>query len=182
VSGQQRQADSEGSPRRGLVQVYTGEGKGKTTAAFGLALRARGRRLRVKVIQFLKGRESGEIEGARGCGIDVVQFGGAGWVDLKAPSPADAERARAALAAAREAAGQVDVLILDEINVALSAGLLQLDDVLAFIDSRPQALELVLTGRGAPVELVARADLVTEMLAIKHPYSVGIQAREGIEF
>jgi cob(I)alamin adenosyltransferase len=168
--------------RVGLVQVYTGEGKGKTTAAFGLALRAAGRGLRVKVIQFLKGRESGEVIAARRLGIEVAQFGGPGWVDLKNPAPSEHERAAQALAAAREALGAVDLLVLDEANVALAAGLLQVEEVLELLEGRPQGVEVVLTGRRAPVELVARADLVTEMLAIKHPYAEGVSAREGIEY
>lgn len=168
--------------RTGLVQVYTGEGKGKTTAAFGLAMRAAGRGLAVKVIQFLKGRESGEVAAARRLGIEVAQFGGPGWVDLASPSPADHERARAAFEAAREAVGAADVLILDEANVALAAGLLQVEEVLSLLEGRPTGVEVVLTGRGAPVALVARADLVTEMLAIKHPYHQGVRAREGIEY
>jgi cob(I)alamin adenosyltransferase len=164
------------------VQVYTGEGKGKTTAAFGLALRAVGRGLKVKVIQFLKGRETGEALAASRAGIEVEQHGSPAWVNLKNPSPADIERAQRGLAAAAEALRTVDLLVLDEANVALSAGLLQLDDVLALLEARPEGVEVVLTGRGAPVELVKVADLVTEMLAIKHPYSLGVAAREGIEY
>jgi cob(I)alamin adenosyltransferase len=167
---------------RGLVQVYTGEGKGKTTAAFGLALRAAGWGLRVKVLQFLKGRKSGEVAAAERAGIAVEQFGTAEWVNLESPTEADRQRAQAGLAAAREALDDVDLLVLDEANVALSAGLLQLDQVLALLEARPQGVEVVLTGRGAPAALLARADLVTEMRQIKHPFQSGAAAREGIEF
>jgi cob(I)alamin adenosyltransferase len=182
VPSKQVQEDSGARIFRGLVQVYTGEGKGKTTAAFGLAMRAVGRGLRVKVIQLLKGRESGEVEAARRLGIEVERFGSPSWVDLAHPTPIDAARAQAALGAAKEALSRVDLLILDEANVALSAGLWRLEEVTALLESRPPGVEVVLTGRGAPVELVAGADLVTEMLAIKHPYNEGLAAREGIEF
>ncbi|MFH0809460.1 MAG: cob(I)yrinic acid a,c-diamide adenosyltransferase [Pseudomonadota bacterium] len=172
-----------GALPQGLVQVYTGEGKGKTTAAFGLALRAAGRGLRVKVIQFLKGQESGEVTAARTAGIEVERFGDGGWVNLENPSEADRARAAAGLSAALAALPVVDVLILDEANVALAAGLLPMERLRElFFDGRPQGVEIVLTGRGAPVELVMMADLVTEMLAIKHPYGQGILARKGIEY
>jgi cob(I)alamin adenosyltransferase len=177
-----RQDKHAGGLSRGLVQVYTGPGKGKTTAAFGLAMRAAGRGLTVKVIQLLKGRESGEVLAARRLGIDVEQFGTPEWADLKSPSQADRDRAGAALVAAGEALSRVDLLILDEANVALAAGLLQLDDVLAMLSARPPSVEVVLTGRGAPPGLIDRADLVTEMREVKHPYAAGLAAREGIEF
>jgi cob(I)alamin adenosyltransferase len=183
VSGNPFQDAPPTGPRlsRGYVQVYTGEGKGKTTAAFGLALRAAGRGLKVKVIQFLKGRMSGEAVAAARIGIEVEQFGGPEWVNLGSPTEADYERAKAGLAAAREALGNFDVLILDEANVALSAGLLQTDAVLEFLKGRPEGVEVILTGRGAPPELLALADLVTEMRELKHPYRAGVGAREGIE-
>ena len=171
-----------GTERRGLIQVYTGPGKGKTTAAFGLALRAAGRGLKVMVIQLLKGRESGEVAAARSVGIEVAQFGGPGWTNLQSPAPTDRDRAAEALEAAKGAIQRVDLLVLDEANVALAAGLWPLGEVLALLEGRPPGVEVVLTGRGAPVELVMRADLVTEMLAIKHPYHDGLAAREGIEF
>ena len=172
--------------RRGMVQVYTGDGKGKTTAALGLALRAAGHQLRVVILQFLKGWPSyGELRGVQLLPtVTLRQFGREGFVNPRRPQVVDFELAEKGLAAAREAmlSGQVDVLILDELNTALDLGLLKLTDVLSLIDERPAQVELVLTGRGAPEPLCQRADLVTEMRAVKHPYNSGIDGREGIEY
>lgn len=171
---------------QGLVQVYTGDGKGKTTAALGLALRAAGRGLRVHIVQFMKGwLDSGEQRAVEWLPtVTLARFGHRGFVNPKHPRPEDLEQARLALEEGRRAmrSGEVDILILDEAITALSFGLLSLEDILKLLDERPPHVELVLTGRGAPAELCRRADLVTEMCARKHPFAQGVQAREGVEF
>jgi cob(I)alamin adenosyltransferase len=172
--------------RQGTVQVYTGDGKGKTTAALGLALRAAGHGLSVYMIQFMKGSENyGELTAARGVpGFVIEQSGRDEFVDRENPAPIDVEFARAALAKARDAlrSGEYDFVILDEVNVALDFGLVKLEDVLELIAERPEHVELVLTGRAAHPEIMRRADLVSEVLKIKHHYDAGIAAREGIEY
>lgn len=171
--------------RHGTVQVYTGDGKGKTTAAVGLALRAVGHGLRVYMIQFMKGREYGELKAAeRLPDLVIEQSGRDEFVDRRDPSPIDIELAKAGLAKAREAlvGGKYDVVILDEINVALDFGLVTLEDVMGLIESRPVHVELVLTGRSAHPEIVKLADLVSEVLNIKHHYDTGVAARKGIEY
>jgi cob(I)alamin adenosyltransferase len=173
-------------PRHGMVQIYTGDGKGKTTAALGLALRASGQGLRVYIIQFMKGWPFyGELESVKHLpGVTLRQFGRPDFVSKEHPDPEDIRQAGEALDHAREVvvSGQYDLVILDEINVALEFGLVPLADVTSLLEQRPPRVELVLTGRWAPPGLIARADLVTEMLAIKHPYNDGVQARKGIEF
>lgn len=172
-------------PRRGLVQVYTGPGKGKTTAALGLALRAVGQGLRVHIVQLMKGVEYGELRSlARIPEISIAQFGGDRWVDPKDIREEDCEQARAGLAHARQVmlGGQCDLLILDEVNVAMSYKLLPVGAVLALLREKPPSVEVVLTGRGAPPAIVEAADLVTRMVDVKHPYREGIPARRGIEF
>jgi len=176
------------SPKRqGLIQVYTGDGKGKTTAALGLAFRALGRGLKVKIIQFMKPPDSSgehflasELDGR----LEIVAAGRKGFVFGREPDPEDVRLAGEGLRRASEflAGGGVDLLILDEINVALELGLVELEAVLSLLDRRPPEVEIVLTGRGAPAEILDRADLVTEMKMLKHPFEQGIAAREGIEF
>ncbi len=169
-----------------MVQVYTGNGKGKTTAALGLALRAVGLGLKVYMIQFMKGWPlSREPETAKHIpNLTLRQFGRPNFVNKTSPHPIDICLAQEALAHAREIimAGQHDLVILDEVNVALDFHLIPLAEVLALIADRPPHVELVLTGRYAPPEIIAQADLVTEMLQIKHPYDEGVEARRGIEF
>jgi cob(I)alamin adenosyltransferase len=169
----------------GLMLVYTGEGKGKTTAAFGLALRAWGRGLRVCVIQFMKsGEDYGEVVAVRKLkGLDLYQFGSGKWVDKGKHAPEDERLARRALAKAKEAltSGNYDMVILDEVNVATDFGLLSPSQVLEVVRSRGK-VEVVLTGRYAPEEFIQEADLVTEMRALKHPYDSGVDARPGIEY
>jgi len=171
---------------QGLIEVYTGDGKGKTTAALGLALRAAGRGLRVYIVQFMKGRtDYGEVAALQHQpNITLVQFGRPDFVDRDKPDPQDVVMAQEALEHSLDilANGQYDVLILDEINVALDYGLLSLDQVLALLDTKPPHVELVLTGRYAHPQVIERADLVTEMLSIKHPYHNGIGGRKGIEY
>ncbi|MGB5932338.1 MAG: cob(I)yrinic acid a,c-diamide adenosyltransferase [Anaerolineae bacterium] len=172
--------------KRGLVQVYTGEGKGKTTAALGLAMRAAGHGLKVYIIQFMKGWPNyGELKTVGGHPqITLRQFGRPEFVDPDKPEPLDREMAQEALREARRVltSGSYDLVILDEVNVALKYGLIELRDVLALIEEKPKHLELVLTGRYAPPEVIERADLVTEMREVKHPYRIGIEGQEGIEY
>ena len=168
----------------GHIQIYTGDGKGKTTAALGLALRAAGHGLRTYIGQFLKGQGSGELEAVRELpAITIEQYGGAALVRPEDIGPDDMDRAQEGLAKARQAmlSGEYSIVVLDEVNVALSLGLLELDDVLALLDRKPQVVELVLTGCGAPEGLVERADLVTEMRRVKHYFERGVKARSGIE-
>ncbi|CEP69620.1 Adenosylcobalamin biosynthesis, ATP:cob(I)alamin adenosyltransferase CobA/CobO/ButR [Moorella glycerini] len=171
---------------QGLVQVYTGEAKGKSTAAFGLALRACGHGLKVLIVQFMKTPDYGEHKAFPRLApeVEVKTFGRKGFIHRGGARPEDYEQARAALAFAREAmlGGRVDILILDEINNALYFGLLTEEEVLAFLAERPPQVEVVLTGRNAPAGIIAAADLVTEMRQVKHPYEKGIKARKGIEY
>jgi cob(I)alamin adenosyltransferase len=170
----------------GYVQVYTGNGKGKTTAALGLALRAAGHGFKTYMAQFLKGQPTGEIEAAKRLDplIRIEQFGREGFITVKdGPEDEDVSRAKAGLARALEAmlSGDYQIVILDEVNTAVHFKILPEKDVLDFIDQRPAAVELVLTGRYAPGSFINRADLVTEMKAVKHYFDRGIKAREGIE-
>ena len=171
---------------RGLIQVYTGDGKGKTTCALGLALRAVGQGFKVAMVQFLKGRETGESRAAMRLAPDMTlsYFGRPGLVNLKSPAPDDLARVREAWDFARRVieAGEHDLVILDEINLALAHGLIPLEEAMALLKRRPPWVEVVLTGRRAPQELVDLADLVTEMQPVKHYYQAGVRARRGIEW
>jgi len=169
----------------GFVQVYTGDGKGKTTAALGLVLRALGQGLRPAVLQFMKSDPSwGEIVGLRKLGVPVRQCGLDHWV-LK--GEASEEDLAAAAAGFDEAKGLVesgdyDLVVLDELVTAVFFELVPLERVLALVALKPAAVELVITGRRAPDELIAAADLATEMRPLKHYYDAGVKARPGIEF
>jgi cob(I)alamin adenosyltransferase len=170
----------------GQIQIYTGDGKGKTTAALGLAFRAAGRGYRTYFGQFMKARPSGERAAAKKLGglITFGMFGRPGLIHLKGrPNPEDIRLAKRGLDLCRKAmlSGRYDLVVLDEINVALHFGLLEIADVLALIDLKPPAVELVLTGRRAPAALVKRAGLVTEMKPVKHYFDIGVPARRGIE-
>ncbi len=169
-----------------MVQVYTGNGKGKTTAALGLAMRAIGQGLKVHMIQFMKGNiDYGELKTARRLAPDltITQMGRESFVDRDNPDEVDREWARKGMDLAWDLMekGDLDVLILDEINVAVDFKLVAQEEVLSLIRRKPAGLELVLTGRYAPVEIVKAADLVTEMLEIKHYYYRGIESRRGFE-
>ncbi len=171
---------------QGLIQVYTGNGKGKTTAALGLALRAVGRELKVCMIQFMKGGGPyGEHLAAPRLAplLTIIQTGREGWVDRDNPDPEDTRLARGALELAGKAlaGGEYDLVILDEVNGAVAFGLLTVDDVLTLMERKPANVELVLTGRNADERIIAAADLVTEMREIKHYYRKGITSRVGIE-
>ena len=171
--------------RKSLVQVYTGNGKGKTTAAIGAGVRAVGHGWKVAMIQFMKGREYGELKAIRNLeGFLIEQHGRDEFVDPKNPEKIDVELAGKGWRRAMELAesGEVDLLILDEINVALSFGLIPVDEVIRFIKERPERLNLILTGRYAPDEIIEIADTVTEMKEVKHHYNQGVKARKGIEF
>jgi cob(I)alamin adenosyltransferase len=170
----------------GFTQVYTGDGKGKTSAAFGLALRAVGRGLRVFVIQFIKGGfDYGELHVVGDLPrLELVAYGTGKFIDAGSPNEEDIAQARRALEHAKEILreGVHDVVILDEVNVAITFGLVSVEDVLSLIGEKPGNVELVLTGRGAPNEIMQAADLVTEMREIKHPFNAGVKARKGIEY
>ena len=171
---------------KGLVQVYTGDGKGKTSSAFGLALRAVGRGLKVYIIQFIKGGfDYGELYVVdRLPNLKLKAFGRGMFVTERPPGKEDVEPAQEALALSQEVvkSGEYDIVILDEINVALNLKLISLEKVLELIKDKPEHVELVLTGRSAPEEIIKAADLVTEMREVKHPFHKGYQARKGIEY
>jgi cob(I)alamin adenosyltransferase len=170
---------------KGTIQLYTGSGKGKTTAALGAALRAVGHGKRVTMIQFMKGRLYGELAAARklDC-FTIEQYGRDEFVDPENPEPIDRELAARGWKRAEELAGDgtVDMLILDEINIAVSYGLIDLETVLSFMRNKPSTLELIMTGRYAPAEMIECADTVTEMKEIRHHFARGVSARKGIEY
>ena len=176
--------------RQGLVIVHTGDGKGKTTAALGLALRAWGSGLRVLILQFIKGGQRyGELEAIKALKDvrNTIEVRQCGLGFTRRDESRKVEHIAAAKEAIREAeqeivSGAWDLIILDEINYAVKFGLLETEDVLRLVNEKPQNLHLVLTGRDAAPELVAAADLVTEMKLVKHPFQKGIKAQLGIEF
>lgn len=171
---------------KGFVQVYTGDGKGKTSAAFGLALRAIGRGLKVYVIQFIKGGfDYGELYMIdRLPNLTLKAFGTGRFVTKKPPEEEDIKLAQEALTLAEKIIkkGEHDIIILDEINIAINLNLIEIEKVLELIKDKPKHTELILTGRSAPQSIIEKADLVTEMKEIKHPYTKGRQARKGIEY
>ena len=171
----------------GLTQIYTGNGKGKSTAAFGLAVRASGCGMKVVIVQFMKkGEWYGEIEGFRHVpNVDIFSYGGGKFLKKGvAPDEENLALARAAMAKAYEAMQDesVDIVILDELNNAVYFDLVTEEDALALMAARPEDTELIITGRNATERMIDAADLVTEMREIKHPYQKGIQARQGIEY
>ncbi|MBI4785834.1 MAG: cob(I)yrinic acid a,c-diamide adenosyltransferase [Chloroflexi bacterium] len=175
--------------KHGFVIVYTGDGKGKTTAALGMAFRAVGRGWKVLMVQFMKGTwHYAELDTAKRLAPDfeIVPMG-KGFYRILDDHYTEEQHREAALAALQFArdkmlSGAYDLLILDEVNNSISTDLLPLDAVLDFLDAKPPDFNVVLTGRGAPPELVERADIVTEMREIKHPYQKGIFAQKGIDF
>ncbi|MFC1485706.1 cob(I)yrinic acid a,c-diamide adenosyltransferase [Candidatus Latescibacterota bacterium] len=168
----------------GLVQVYTGDGKGKTTAALGLAVRAFGAGLRVCIAQFVKTGGSGEVLAMqeRIPEITLKQYGADDFV-TQPPKPEDIACAREGLKNIRNIiqSGEYDLVILDEANVAVHLGLFPVEELLEVIDTKPAEMEVVITGRNAHPRVIERADLVTEMRAVKHYYRDGVEARPGIE-
>jgi cob(I)alamin adenosyltransferase len=171
--------------KQGLVQIYTGEGKGKTTAALGLALRAAGWGLKVFIAQFVKGMTYGELEALKRFepGITLRQYGRGCFIREK-PDEEDQRLARAGWMEVKELLQreELDLLILDEIGIALYYHLIGLEELTELLRRKPKGVEVVLTGRRIPKELYREADLVTEMREIKHYYGTGVQARRGIEF
>ena len=169
---------------KGYIQVYTGNGKGKTTAAFGLALRAAGAGLKVYIAQFVKGMEYSEINSLAKLQefITVKQYGRKGFIK-RDPDEEDIQAAREGLREVREimCSGEYQVIILDEANIATSYNLFSVGELLDFIEAKPEEVELVITGRTADTLIIEKADLVTEMKEIKHYYQKGVKARKGIE-
>ncbi|MGC9334672.1 MAG: cob(I)yrinic acid a,c-diamide adenosyltransferase [Anaerolineae bacterium] len=169
---------------KGYIQVYTGDGKGKTTAALGLALRASGHGLHTYMGQFMKGQRYGELEALHGHPfITLEQYGDPRCIYREEVTADHVTQAHEGLARAREAmlSGDYDLIVLDEVNVSIWFGVLETAEVLALLDEKPEHVEVVLTGRRAPQALIDRADLVTEMVAVKHYYEQGVTARVGIE-
>ena len=172
---------------QGLVQIFTGEGKGKTTAALGTILRATGHGFKISIIFFLKGRTTqGEFKTLRTLpNVKVTTCGPHQFIgNSDKIDPQEIKRAKAAFATAYEdvTGGKYDLVVLDEINCACFFGLIEPDDVVQLIKDKPPHVELILTGRNASPKLVKEADLVTEMKKIKHPFDKGIPARKGIEY
>ena len=170
---------------KGYIHVYTGPGKGKTTAALGLGLRAVGAGLKVHMMQFMKGRRYSEIDAIENLSnFTLSQHGRDEFVSKENPEQVDVDLAQEGFAQAKDIIknSEYDLVILDELNVAIDYNLVKLEDVINLIEQKPEKLELVLTGRDAHPEIVKIADLVTEMLEIKHPYQQGVAARKGIDF
>ena len=171
---------------KGLVQVFTGNGKGKTTAALGTVLRAVGHGLRVYIIFFMKGNYAyGEFNALPKLpNVKMESFGFRQFTDPANIKPEEIEQAKQAVSATREAmlSGNYDLVVMDEVNVALGFKLLELEEVVNLIKDRPPDVELILTGRYAENKVLEMADLVTEMVKVKHPYDKEIPARKGIEY
>jgi len=169
---------------KGYIQVYTGDGKGKTTAAIGLSIRAAGAGLKVFIAQFIKMGDYSEIKALKRFSdyISVAQFGLGRFIKGK-PSPEDIEAAHKGLEKVKSilTSGQYDIVILEEANVAVTCELFPVQELLDLIDAKPDDVELIITGRGAARPIIERADLVTEMKAIKHYFQKGVTARAGIE-
>jgi cob(I)alamin adenosyltransferase len=171
---------------KGYVQVYTGKGKGKTTAALGLAFRAMGCGARTYVGQFMKGQKYSELDAALKVPefITIEQFGKDTFVHVKyPPQPEDIELVQKGLTKVKQAikSRKYNIVVLDEITTAFHFNLLSIEDMLDLIKNKPDGIELIFTGRYAPKELIEAADLVTEMTEIKHYYQKNVQARQGIE-
>ena len=171
---------------KGYIQVYTGNSKGKTTAALGLAFRAAGQGLKTYIGQFMKGQHYGELEAAKMIHpyITIEQYGKDTFIHIQNPPQGeDVRREKRGLARAIAAmlSGEYDVIVFDEIITACYFGLISLEDMLEIIANKPEGMEIVFTGRYAPPEVIAAADLVTEMVEVKHYYQNGVEAREGIE-
>lgn len=178
----------EGQKKKGLILVNTGNGKGKTTASLGMGLRAWGQGMKVLVLQFIKGGwKYGELNAAEKLGpnFEIRQMG-KGFINGVGDKSMDEHRhaAREALSVVKTeiSSCKFDLIILDEILYALHYGLVSLEDVMSLLEQKPEYLNMVLTGRNAPPEILERADLVTNMQEIKHPYTQGVPAQRGIEF
>ena len=173
---------------KGCVQVYTGNGKGKTTAALGLTLRAVGAGLKVYFGQFIKGRDCAEINGLSmlGDSVTLERFGSGRWIDKNKLEQykEELELAKKGIDSVREAvySGKFDLVIMDEALGALKSGVINIDEIMYILKNKPAKLEIVLTGRNIPQELLDIADLVSEINPIKHYYETGLRARKGIEY
>lgn len=171
---------------KGMIQVYTGNGKGKTTAALGLCLRAAGWGYRSYIGQFMKGQDYGELHSIKKIRdlIVIEQFGKKGFVHIeKGPDEEDIRLAKNGLKKCLEKmrSGKFRIVVLDEINVAFHFHLISEEEIHSFLDEKPDDVEVILTGRYAPQSIIDRADLVTEMKEVKHYYQKGVRARKGIE-
>ena len=170
----------------GLIQVYTGNGKGKTTASLGLAFRACGHGYKVLMIQFMKDDPNyGEVQSAKYLpGFTMIPVGRNDFVDLAKPDKIDIDLAQQGWEKAKRMimSEEYDIVILDEINIAMACGLISTDEVAKFLLEKPANVELILTGRYCPDSIIDIADLVTEMTEHSHPFQQGIHSREGIEF
>ncbi len=171
--------------RKGVLLDITGPGKGKTTSAFGQALRAHGHGFSVAIVQFMKGRIYGELDTLRSLPrVEVWQFGRVAFVDPKNPDPKDRELARQGMDKAWEIVrgGKHDLIILDEINVVADFGLIPVEEVLELAKARPRWMDMIWTGRNAPAAMIEMADTVSEVRDIKHHYRKGIESRAGMEY
>ncbi|MDN5347939.1 MAG: cob(I)alamin adenosyltransferase [Clostridia bacterium] len=170
---------------KGYVQVYTGNAKGKTTAALGLAFRAMGRGLKTYIGQFMKGQYYSELKSVEMVQpyITIEQYGKDTFIHVQGPTEEDVRMAREGLAKARQAmlSGKYDIVVFDEINTAHYFRLISTEEMLDIIAAKPDGVEIIFTGRYAPPEVIEKADLVTEMVEVKHYYRAGVPAREGIE-
>jgi cob(I)alamin adenosyltransferase len=170
---------------KGYIHIYTGPGKGKTTSALGLGLRAAGAGYKVYMIQFMKGRKYSELDSLEHIpNFSYVQFGRDEFVSKKKPEQIDIDLAKKGFKHAKKIVKDEkhDMIILDEINVAVDYNLIPVEMVLKLLKEKPEKVELILTGRYAHPEIIKIADLVTEMLEIKHPYQYGVNARKGIDY
>ncbi len=170
---------------KGRIHIYTGAGKGKTTAAIGLGIRAAGANNKILMIQFMKGRRYSELDTLEKIpNFEFIQYGRDEFVSKENPEKIDINLAREGFEHARKVmlSNKYDMLILDELNVAVDFNLIPVEKVIKLIIEKPEKMELILTGRYANPEFVKIADVVTEMLEIKHPYQNGVIARKGIDF
>ena len=176
---------ARGAGRQALVIVLTGQGKGKTTAALGVVLRAWGRGMKVVVLQFVKARTAnyGENRAAKKLGIEMIPLGeGFTWLSQDIEKDKAAARQCWELARQKIDSGQYDIVVLDEMTYPMTYGWIPVEEVIDTLRQRPQGLHVIITGRDAPPELIEFADLVTEMREVKHPYQQGLKARPGIDF
>ena len=174
-------------PRKGLVTVFTGDGKGKTTAAIGTAVRAAGYGMRVFIVFFLKGKMFSQGEALaleRLPNIKIVSFGANSWIKKGTVNVQARSQAAKALEAASKAmaSGDYDLVIMDEVNGAVDFGLIPLEDVIEAVTARPESVDLMLTGRHADARIIQMADVVTEMVNVKHAFERGVKAREGFDY
>lgn len=179
-------AEASRTPIKGLVEIFTGDGKGKTSAALGIVLRALGHGLRVYIVFFMKGPfPYGEQKTlSKLPNVTFDRFGFETFCDPANVKPAEKEQAQKALAAGREAmlSGKYDVVILDEVNVATAWKLIDIEEVIRLVKDRPDNVELILTGRHADPRLIELAGLVTHMAKVKHPYDQGVLSRKGLDY